>query len=344
MADRDGPIYDRLAGVPERDWRAAGGLDALLGGAREPFVLRGFVADWPLVAAGRVSAREARRYLLDHARDRAFMVSIGPPGHDGRLFYDVDGVAMNFRSGTGKLADIFAGIDKGEALGDIRTVYLGSIDIPAHFDGLDEANPVDLGARDPLKSIWIGTRTRIAAHNDYPDNLACCAVGRRRFTLFPPGEFRNLYLGPIDNTPAGRAVSMVDFAAPDLAAHPRFVEAMAHAQTALLEPGDAIFIPSMWWHHVEGLADFNILVNYWWRRTPAWLGQPQEALNHAILAIRDLPPEDKAIWRDLFDHYVFENDGGVTDHIPESARSILAPLTPETAGRLRAFLLRTLSR
>ena len=343
MADRDAPIYDRIARVPEREWRGEDGLDALLDGAREPFVLRGLVADWPLVAAGKRSARDARAYLLDRARDRAFMVSIGPPGHDGRLFYDAD-MAMNFRSGTGKLADIFAGIDQGEDLGDIRTVYLASIDIPAHFDGLDEANAVDLGTRDPLKSIWIGTRTRIAAHNDYPDNLACCAVGRRRFTLFPPDQFRNLYLGPIDNTPAGRAVSMVDFAAPDLVAYPRFVEAMAHAQTVELEPGDAIFIPSMWWHHVEGLADFNILVNYWWRRTPAWLGQPQEALNHAILAIRDLPPEDRAIWRDLFDHYVFDADAGVTDHIPEAARSILAPLTPESAGRLRAFLLRTLSR
>ena len=342
MADRDGPIYDRLARVPDREWSGAG-LDSLLDDAREPFVLRGLVADWPLVAAARRSARDVRGYLVDHARDRPFMVSIGPPGHDGRLFYDHD-MAMNFRSGTGKLADIFAGIDKGEQLGDIRTVYLASIDIPTHFDGLDEANPLDLGARDPLKSIWIGTRTRIAAHNDFPDNLACCAAGRRRFTLFPPDQFRNLYLGPIDHTPAGRVVSMVDFETPDLAAHPRFVLAMAHALTVELEPGDAIFIPSMWWHHVEGLADFNILVNYWWRRTPAWLGQPQEALNHAILAIRDLPPEDKAIWRDLFDHYVFENDGGVTDHIPESARSILAPLTPETAGRLRAFLLRTLSR
>lgn len=342
MANRDGPIYDRLARVPEREWSGVG-LDSLLDDAREPFVLRGFVADWPLVAAAKRSARDVRRYLLDHARDRPFMVSIGPPGHDGRLFYDHD-MAMNFRAGTGKLTDIFAGIDKGEQLGDIRTVYLASIDIPTHFDGLDEANPVDLGARDPLKSIWIGTRTRIAAHNDFPDNLACCAAGRRRFTLFPPDQFRNLYLGPIDHTPAGRVVSMVDFDAPDLAAHPRFALAMAHARTVELEPGDAIFIPSMWWHHVEGLADFNILVNYWWRRTPAWLGQPQEALNHAILAIRDLPPEDKAIWRDLFDHYVFENDGGVTDHIPESARSILAPLTPETAGRLRAFLLRTLSR
>src|SRR3546814_15586302 len=66
-----------------------------------------------------------------------------------------------------------------------------------------------------------------------------------------------------------------DVCSSDLAAHPRFIDAMAEAQTVELEPGDAIFIPSMWWHHVEGLADFNILVNYWWRRTPAWLGQPQ---------------------------------------------------------------------
>ena len=343
MAEQGGAFTDRLARVPEREWDKRAGPDALLEGAREPFVLRGLVADWPLVEAGKRSARDARRYLLDHARDRPFKVSIGAPGHDGRLFYDAE-MEMNFRVGTGKLADIFGGIDKAEGQGEARTVYLASIDIPSHFDGLDDANPIELGDRDPLKSIWMGTRTRIAAHNDFPDNLACCAVGRRRFTLFPPHQFRNLYLGPIDHTPAGRAVRMVDFDAPDLAAHPRFIDAMAEAQTVELEPGDAIFIPSMWWHHVEGLADFNILVNYWWRRTPAWLGQPQAALNHAILAIRDLPPEDKAIWREQFDHYVFENDASVTDHIPEKARSILARLTPESAGRLRAFLLRTLSR
>ncbi|MBB5706415.1 cupin-like domain-containing protein [Sphingopyxis panaciterrulae] len=343
MAERGGSIHDRLARVPEREWKKGAGLDALLKEAREPFVLRGLVADWPLVAAGWESARAARRYLLDHARDRPFSVSIGPPGHDGRLFYDAD-MAMNFRSGTGKLADIFAGIDSAEDQGEARTVYLGSIDIPSHFDGLDTANPIDLGAREPYKSIWIGTRTRIAAHNDFPDNLACCAMGRRRFTLFPPDQFANLYLGPIDNTPAGRTVSLVDFDAPDLAAHPRFAEAMAQARTVELDPGDAVFIPSMWWHHVEGLEPFNILVNYWWRDTPAWLGQPQVALNHAILAIRDLPPEEKALWRDLFDHYVFENDAALTDHIPDHARGILAPLTAESAGRLRAFLLRTLSR
>jgi len=137
---------------------------------------------------------------------------------------------------------------------------------------------------------------------------------------------------------------MVDLHAPDFATHPRFREALRHASVGELEPGDAIYIPSMWYHHVEGLDAFNVLVNYWWRETPRWLGQPQDALNYAMMAIRDLPDEEKAHWRDLFDHYVFANGAEVTAHIPEQARSILARLTPESAARIRAYLLRQLSK
>jgi hypothetical protein len=100
----------------------------------------------------------------------------------------------------------------------------------------------------------------------------------------------------------------------------------------------------MWWHHVEGLEPFNILVNYWWRDTAKYLGQPQDALNHALLAIRDLPDDEKALWRQLFDHYVFGDPEMPRAHIPEGARGILDPIDAESAGRLRANLLRSLSR
>nr|WP_310532805.1 cupin-like domain-containing protein [Novosphingobium sp.] len=336
-------MFAALTVAEEREAPDAAALDSLLRGAATPFVIRGLVRDWPLVQAGLRSAVEARGYLADHARPVPFAVSIGAPGGDDRLFYDA-AMQMNFQMAKGKLADIFAGIDANEGRADAPMIYLGSIDVPTHFDGLEASNRLDLGAREPLVSLWIGTPTRIAAHNDFPDNLACCVAGKRRFTLFPPGQFRYLYLGPIDNTPAGRAVSMVDFHAPDLAAHPRFAEALEHALVAELEPGDAVFIPSMWWHHVEGLAPFNVLMNYWWRETPRFLGQPQDALNHAILSIRDLPAAEKAIWRDLFDHYVFGNSPEATAHIPAGARVVLDPLDAESAGRLRSFLLRTLSR
>lgn len=343
MAEDDPSIFSSMPRVEEREAADAASLDSLLKGARTPFVVRGLVAGWPLVEAGKKSGQAARDYILKHARNRPFTASIGPPGHDGRLFYNEE-MEMNFQTARGDLANIFKGISDNEGREHPPTIYLTSVDVHDFFDGLHEANHVELGDRKPITSIWIGTPTRVAAHNDFPDNLACCAVGRRRFTIFPPEQFRNLYLGPIDNTPAGRAVSMVDFHSPDFNAHPRFAEALEHAQVADLEPGDAVFVPSMWWHHVEGRDRFNAMVNYWWRDTPSWLGQPQNALNHAIMAIRDLPDEDKAIWRELFDYYVFEGGDEVTSHIPEGKRGILDPLTAEGASRVRAFLLRSLNR
>lgn len=343
MAEADPGIFSTIAPIAEVSVADTAELDFRLRSATEPFVVRGLVADWPLVQAGLQSPRAARAYLLRHAKDTAFTVSVGTAESGGRLFYD-DALAMNFRTLRGKLPEIFAQIDANEDNSDGTPIYLGSIDVNGFFDGLHQANQVDLGERSALASIWIGTPTRIAAHNDFPENLACVAVGRRRFTLFPRDQFRNLYLGPVDNTPAGRAVSMVDFHRPDLDAHPRFAEALRHARVAELGAGDAIYIPSLWWHHVEGLAGFNVLLNYWWRDTPRWMGQPQDALNLAMMAIRDLPADQRAHWRDMFDYYVFENGDAVAAHIPEAARSILAPLTPESAGRIRAFLLRALSR
>ena len=342
MAEADPGIFAGLTPIPEVSVADASALDARLRGADRPFVVRGLIADWPLVVAGRRSTREARAYLLSHARDLPFTVSVGAPAVDGgRLFYD-DAMGMNFRTLRAALPEIFGQVDQFEDRDDAPPVYLASIDVKGFFTGLHEANHVDLGPREPLASIWMGTRTRVAAHNDTPDNLACVAVGRRRFTLFPRDQFRNLYLGPVDNTPAGRPVSMVDFHAPDLDRFPRFADALGHAQVADLNAGDALFIPSMWWHHVEGLAPFNVLVNYWWRTTPRWLGNPQDALNHAIMAIRDLPEADRAHWRDLFEHYVFGDAAAVAAHLPEGGRGVLAPMTPDSAGRLRGYLLRQL--
>lgn len=343
MADADPGKVAAMAPIREGTVSSPAELDALLRTAETPFVIRGLVSQWPLVKAGLESGRRARDYLLRKGRSRPFTVAVGQPGGSGRFFYN-DAMGMNFVMAKRKLSEIFADIDAAEADPNAAPIYMSAIDIEDHFEGLHEENHVDLGDRRIMANVWIGTKTRIAAHNDTPANLACVAAGRRRFTLFPREQFRNLYLGPVDNTPAGQVVSMVDFHAPDFAAHPKFREALRHAQVAELEPGDAIHIPPMWWHHVEGLEPFNILVNYWWREAPGWLGNPQEALTHAMLSIRDLPADQRKHWRDMFDYYVFDAAEDVVSHIQPKGRGILAPLTPETAGRIRAYLLRMLSR
>jgi hypothetical protein len=321
-----------------------GDFEERLRSSSKPFVVRGLARDWPLVRSGiDGGGKGARDYLLGHARKRPFEVNIGEPGKGGRLFYD-EQMGMNFRMGRAALADIFAGIDANVGKPDAPVIYLSSLNIHEYFDGLHEANKVELFGRETRDSIWIGTRTEIAAHNDIPNNLAVCAVGRRRFTLFPPEVFADLYLGPLENTPAGRPVSMVDQSNPDFARYPGFRSALEQAELAELEPGDALFIPSMWYHHVEALDPFNVLVNYWWRDTPLFLGDPEQALLHAILAVRDLSDDARERWRKLFDHYVFSAGDRASAHLPPGKRGILDRLNAESAGRLRAFLLRGLSR
>jgi hypothetical protein len=221
---------------------------------------------------------------------------------------------------------------------------VGSTTVEACLPGFRDENDVAFGAYRPLTSIWLGNRSRVAAHFDLPDNLACCVAGRRRFTLFPPEQIANLYPGPIDFTPAGQTISMVDLHAPDFERFPRFAEALAHAQVAELEPGDALVIPSLWWHHAEAAGPFSVLVNYWWRRSPAWMDPPGNVLDYALLALRDLPAEQRAAWHAVFRYYVFDFNPANTDHLPADRKGVLGPLDDARARGLRAHIRNRLNR
>ena len=159
----------------------------------------------------------------------------------------------------------------------------------------------------------------------------------RRFTLFPPEQVANLYVGPIEFNISGPPISMVSLRNPDLARFPRFAEALAASQSAELAPGDAIYIPYGWWHHVEALEPFNVLVNYWWNEARQ-VGSPFDSMLHAILTLRDLPPEQRAVWRTLFEHYVFTSGDESMSHLPREQRGMLGPPSPERAQAIRAIL------
>ncbi len=329
--------------------REAGGVDprALpddILRSTEPLVLRGLAADWPMVRAALDTQDAAHAYLRRFYRDATVVAMLGGPEIDGRFFYNEDLSGFNFYPVRARLDAVLAEL-RGQAGNDrAPAIYVGSTTIDTCLPGFREQNDIGLGGRDALASIWIGNRTRIAAHYDLPDNLACVAAGRRRFTLFPPDQLRNLYIGPLDFTPAGQAISLVDFARPDLGRFPRFPEAMRHAQVAELAPGDALFIPSMWWHHVEALDSFNVLVNYWWRQSPDYMDTPTNALMHALMSVRDLPREQRLAWQELFRHYVFEADDATSAHIAPGARRILAPLDADSTRALRAQLLKRMNR
>ncbi|WP_093536520.1 cupin-like domain-containing protein [Stenotrophomonas rhizophila] len=319
---------------------------AALVAAGEPVVLRGIARDWALVQAGLRSPQDALAYLRGFDAGLPVQYSFGGPEIEGRPFYNDDFTQLNFEVRRGLLTQVLDEIADTFDAPKPPTYYVASLLIERALPGFAQANDAGLAGQgiDASASIWIGNRVTASCHYDTPDNLACCAVGRRRFTLFPPEQIDNLYPGPLEPTPGGQVVSVVEFDRPDFDRHPRFRDALASAQTAELEPGDAIFIPSMWWHHVRSLEPFNVLVNYWWRSVPSFLSSPLPALQHAMWALRDLPEREKKAWAKIFEYYVFGPGERAGQHLPDAARGELAPFDEMQARRTRAQLLGRLNR
>lgn len=329
--------------VREIDLSAGESLAPQLLHADEPWVVRGLVADWPLIKA-TTNDDEALKYLQSFSAKQKTVAFLAEAEHGGRLFYNDKFDGFNFVQLDTTLEAVFSKLLALKAEAQAPTLYVGSTNIDQALPGFRSSNNVEIPSAQPLASLWVGNKSRIAAHFDYPRNLACCVMGRRRFTVFPPDQVNNLYVGPWDLTPAGQPISLVDMKQPDLERFPRFARAWAQAQVVELEPGDAIYMPGMWWHQVESLSAINGLVNYWWSETPTVFGAPMDAFNHALLSIKQLPSAQRRAWKALFDAYVFNEDEDSLAYLPENARGRMAPLTSEAARRLRADLINKLKR
>ena len=317
--------------------------------SQQPVKLSGYISHWQAVQYGKQSAYDLCQHLLKFYTGEPLGFFFGAPDINGRFFYNEDMSGFNFDKVAAELGLILRKLLDTQTMTTPPAIFIGGTHLQQYLPGFETENPrIPVPHEQPRNGLWVGNKTRVAIHQDLPLNIACCVAGRRRFTLFPPDQMPNLYIGPLEHTPSGQPVSLVDLHNINEQRFPRFRQAMAHMQIAELEPGDALFIPSMWWHEVEALAPFNLLVNYWWRTTPDYMDAPinalQHALQHALLSIAGLPPEEKQIWQDMFNHYIFNQHGTQHDHIPEEAKGILGLPGEENARRLRSLLLQALNR
>lgn len=305
---------------------------------RQPAILRGLAADWPAVKAARTSDEEIIAYLKRLLVERPVSVLCGAPEIEGRFFYGDDVRSFNFQRGNSPVEPFLDRLLRDRDNPRPYSIAIQSEPVPDLFPGFEKENSLDLLGPEVVPRAWIGNAIRVALHYDQMENIGCVVAGRRRFTVFPPDQLPNLYPGPFELTPAGTPISMVDLRQPDLERFPRFAAAMEMAQTAELEPGDAIYLPFHWWHGVDSLEPVNLLVNYWWTTRRRDMGSPYEALMFAFFALRPLPPEHREVWRQTFEHYIFEANGDPGAHLPPQARGILGAPTTEMLGRMRATL------
>jgi len=113
-------------------------------------------------------------------------------------------------------------------------------------------------------SLFVGVRGVITpAHFDEQENLFAQVYGRKRFVLFSPSEYECMYPYPVHH-PNDRQ-SQVNVHNPDLKVFPNF--AFATPYEAIIGPGDVLYVPSYWWHHVISLDD-SVSVSWWFLMQP----------------------------------------------------------------------------
>jgi len=299
------------------------------------------VRDWPLVRTARAPAA-FRDYLAGFDNGGTMEAFFGEPRIAGKYYYGENLSGFNFERRAMRLGaaldTMLAHLDQPGA----QTVYAGSLPLAEYLPGLAAQNSMPLLPASAQPRIWLGHASNVSCHYDTVDNLACVAAGTRRFTLYAPELIDRLYVGPIDHTMAGQPVSLAASSAPDDPRYPRFAGIRNQTLTAELAPGDALYLPKLWWHQVESLAPFNCLINYWWDAFAAGSDAPYTSMLLAMIAIAERPEAERRAWKALFDHYVFRENGHPLSHLPAGLHGVLGPLK-ENYGKLRArvmFMLR----
>ncbi len=307
----------------------------------QPAILRGHCADWPAVGMADRPNREFAEHLINAGPNPMVRAIIGSGDMGGRFFYDESLRGFNFDRAEARFSVFLSKLMQIERGEDDAHAYVAATPIDTLAPRFGAQNASDFAPAGTPALAWIGNASRIAPHFDSSDNVACVVRGPRTFLLFPPERVSDLYVGPIDHNMAGQPASLVDPRDPDLERFPRYADAMPDARIAHLQPGDAIFIPALHWHYVESRSPLSMLVNYWWSEADA--GHGLSSLAYAVMALRELSPNQRAAWRSLFDHYVFgEGAERSTAHIPEEIRGILGRPSPERDHRIKSFLAQLL--
>ena len=330
------------APIAEAEAHDPGAAQAALAAADgRPLVLRGLTAHWPAVAAGRQGIAALAALIARYGKGTPMNVFTAPPGTHGHYFYRDDMKGFNFRTEQATMPELLDRLLWASEQDDPPSFYAGSTPAADFMPGFLSDHMLPVEAPGAIPRLWTGNASHIATHFDQSDNIAVVVSGVRRFVLFPPDQVANLYLGPLNKTPAGQPVSMVAVDDPDLSRYPRFADAMAAAAIATLDPGDAIYIPSLWWHNIRATGPLNLMVNYWCDARAG--SSPLLAFAHSLLAIRDLPAAARAAGRTGCALFIFGGDGArAADHLPPDAQGVQGAASPERDETIRNFVLRGL--
>lgn len=230
---------------------------------RRPVVITGLASRWRAVTrwSPEFLQREFGHHPIVVERSRSQRPSNDPMEFLRNRYYEdaqlgkIVGVMMSGQHPPGAYYVTYSTIfEKAPELLQDFEVLPRVLGIPSHY-------PEALRNRLTLRpGFWFGPAGTVsAAHFDRQENFNAQITGRKKWTLYAPEDSRHLYYPSLEMPTV--IFSPVDIEAPDLQRFPAFAEAQPHE--TILEPGEILFIPSGWWHHVRTL-ELSISLNFWW--------------------------------------------------------------------------------
>jgi hypothetical protein len=267
--------------------------------SRRPFVIRRALEHWPL-------HRELNAAESDEARFDWLVAALGPrrlhwtEGPWGRGITP-DGVSeygsahREFSRREGSAAEFVAALRRRPS----HNTYLKAVSLALTPRLLPKLGHVEClaGAHVDRTRLWIGSGGHVSnLHYDPFNNMIGVAAGIKRVVLFPLATLADLYPTALDRGLGARPASWVTLLAWDRARFPRFERALRAGVQAIVGPGDALWIPPFWWHHVESFG-LNVMVNCWcFDVPPRVLAQLERALIGAMRAAHASQPRQLAGW------------------------------------------------
>jgi LPS sulfotransferase NodH len=214
--------------------------------SNRPVILTGLMSGWPAIT------RWTPEYLKSAAGDQAVEVMTGRDGDPG---YELNGHAHRREM---RFADYVDLVHSGRVTNDYYLVanngFFGRPGTQSLAGDCPAFPPYLQPAPDGQhRFFWYGPGGTVTPlHRDTCNIMIAQVAGRKRYRLIPAAQSRCVY-----NT-AG-VFSDVDAADPDLAKYPDFRDATI--TEFVLQPGEVLFMPVGWWHHVEAL-DVSMSVTF----------------------------------------------------------------------------------
>lgn len=207
--------------------------------ARRPLILEGAGADWPAVK------RWSPAYLAEVIGDIQVRPSVGLP--DTEVPYNHRDIDFRRSMKVREFVELMRTGDR---------CYIDQVPIN-NMPGLEHDFDFESLAPGDVKAviIWMGASTRSGMHFDYVDNLFAQVHGTKLVVVAAPEEARLLH--PF---PDAHSKSQVAPEHPDLDAHPRF--ARATLAQGILQPGDVLYLPRVWWHYLAS-SESSISLTCW---------------------------------------------------------------------------------